>query len=120
MLLIVNNVAYALEPPFPDYGPILDSAIACDSCLDTGASHTGAGRTGRDNWRSVLQCFENVDDAFASTELRFVTSAGSVAVSLVLGPLTAYVAAAPTLIPFLHSRESISAAVAAVLAIWNA
>lgn len=120
MLWIIRNVSYALEPPFPDNGPIFDSAIACGSCLDTGAGHTSDSYTGRYDWRSVLQCFENVDDAFASTKLRFVTSAGYIAVSLVLGPLTSHVATAPTLISFLHSCKSIGAAVAAVLALENA
>jgi hypothetical protein len=52
-----------------------------------------------------------------STHLRLVTSTRSIAVGLILRPLAGHVAAAPTLIAFLHTCERKCAAVAAVLAL---
>jgi hypothetical protein len=95
----------------PKESPVLDGAIASGSGLDARAL------SGSDSWRSVLQCLENVDDAFASAHLCLITSTRSLAVGLVLGPLAAYVAAAPTLIAFLNTCEVEGAAVAAVLAL---
>jgi hypothetical protein len=92
----------------------LHNANVCGSGVDAGAL------SGRDGWRSVLQRLENVDDTFASTRLCCVTSAGTFAVGLVLRPLAGHVAAAPTLIAFLHACKSIGAAVAAILALWDA
>jgi hypothetical protein len=95
----------------PEESPVLDGAIAGCDCYATRAL------SGSDGWCSVLQCFEDIDDTFASTDFRLVTSAGSVAVGLILCSLAAYVAATPTLVAFLHTCISIGAAVAAVLAL---
>jgi hypothetical protein len=93
--------------------PVLDGAIASSSGVNTRAL------SGSDSWHSVLQCLENVDGAFASTHVRLITRARSVAVGLVLCPLAAYVAAAPTLVAFLHTCKGEGATIAAVLALWD-
>jgi hypothetical protein len=97
----------------PKESPVLHGAISRVSSLDTHAL------SGSDGWRSVLQCLENVENALASAHLCLVAGTRSVAVGLILCPLAAYVASAPTLIAFLYACEVEGTAITAVFALGN-
>jgi hypothetical protein len=102
-------------------GPVLHSTVARSSGVGVGdRSSRLDSAAGADGWYIILQRLKDIQKSLASAHCSLVAGAGYIAVSLILRPLATNVAAAPTLIATLHTREHVRPAIAAVLALWDA
>lgn len=100
--------------PKHDNVPLASSCLARTGNLDTSGS--GSGSTGRGRGRVVPLSLEDTEESLSTTVCLLVTAAGSIAVGLIVRPLAANVVATPALFALLHTRKTVSAAIATVLA----